>query len=541
MRFHTAGAIGNDPTTYVQMSLDLAQRGTPTHIFPLFNKLLNQGLSWDAFITPGYRIVRETGAIAPVFAFGFPLILAVAYRAFGEGAVYWMTPLLGALSLIATFGLGNELLRGQPRTRRYAVSALAVLLLATTPKQIVHALVPMSDIAAQLFAVLVVWCALRAGSYSGRGLARIDADSEKKDVKSAFSFVHRRPNVRLVWLALLCGFFAGFGYLMRHSGVIMLLPVAVMAMQWGGTRRQRFLLWGSALIAFALTVVPDMIYRVQVLGSIFAVESPESSEVIWANAPSQLFEMLTALGSVTGFGPIVLLAPLGLWVMAREGRRIEAWTLAVWIVGFIIFHAPLRLTGVFENDLRYLLPAYPALVIAISVGALWLGEKTMATARQRQSRFSILSASLCALTLLGIFSVGVAVRALISPDRFAARAYGRMTPEARRDFDTLREQLPTGAVVGVSDQLAGAALLYTKRDVFRPASFVSPETEFPRFMELMRAEGRAVFLLGDWNCPPMAEASERLPEWVGRLKIKDWEVEIDGLPYECRQRVYEVQ
>lgn len=541
-RFHTAGAIGNDPTTYVQMALDLAQRGTPTHIFPLFNSLIEQGLSWDAFITPGYRIVRETGAIAPVFAFGFPLMLALAYRAFGEGALYWMTPFLGALSLIATFALANELLRGQTWVRRYVVGALAVMLLATTPKQIVQVLVPMSDIAAQLFAVLGVWCAVQLPSNRIRRLNMASEETGQARHSSPALFFYAWSRIPFdIVLALLCGFFIGFGYLVRHSGMIVIVPVAVIAAQWGGTRRQRWLLGSFALAAFALTILPDVIYRAQVLGSIFAVESPESVEVIWTQVPSQVFGMAGALVSVTGFGPSVVLAPLGLWVMAYEGRRIEAWALVVWILGFVLFHAPLRLTGVFENDLRYLLPAYPAFAITIAFGTVWLASRSVTLIRNSRSRFSVPALGFYTLVLITVLSAAIAGRALFSPDRFAERAYGRMTPEARRDFDALREQLPPNAVIGVSDQLAGAVLLYTERDIFRPASFRSGEAEFSRFMDLMRTEGHSVFLLGDWNCPPTADGSERLPEWIGKLKIKDWRLEIEGLPYECRQRVYEVK
>ena len=162
LRFPTHGAIGDDPATYVQMALDLAQRGTVVHEFPLLTKLFAQGLSWDAFITPGYHIVRETGALAPNFAFGFPLLLAFAYRVLGESALYWATPFMGALSLLVTFALGNELLHDLAPTKRRIISALAVLLLATSPKQIQLALVPMSDVPTQLFCVLALWCALLA-------------------------------------------------------------------------------------------------------------------------------------------------------------------------------------------------------------------------------------------------------------------------------------------------------------------------------------------------------------------------------------------
>ncbi len=536
VRFHSHGALGDDPATYVQMALDLARRGTPTHDFPLLNNLYAQRLSWDAFITPGYHVVRETGAVAPNFAFGLPLLLAGAYRILGEGAFQWAPPLLGACSLVATFALGNLLLSFLPEWKRRTISAFAVLLLATTPKQIQLALVPMSDVPAQLFCVLAAVCALEVID------ARVTAQPQPAVPRvptlqvGARNLSFARLASASPWLfAALGGASLGMAYLMRHSTLVMLLPLAVAARSWGHSAGRRGRLALVALLACICVVLPDALYRANTLGSLFAVESAESTRIDLAAAPRQLVAMGVALLSVTGLGPVALLALVGVWDLVRRAQGAAALVLETWILGFMVFHAPLVLTGVFENNLRYPLPAYPALALLTAVGVVKICEfgGRVVTRDRAQAGIAILGG------VVTLALVASALRALVSPERFVARAYGWMSETARLDLERLGAQLPPNAVVGASDQMAGAVMLYVRREVFRPSNFVIPADEFPRFLELMQAQGRPVFLVGDWNCAPTAGDSERLPAWLGEYEIRGWGIEIRDLPYECGQRVWQ--
>lgn len=539
LRFPTYGAIGTDPATYLQMARDLVQRGTVVHEFPLFTKLLNENLSWDAFITPGYHIVRKTGFIAPNFAFGFPLLLALAFRVFGENALYWVSPLLGALTLLATFALGNELLRDFSPTKRRTVSALAVLLLATSPKQIQLVLVPMSDVPTQLFCVLALWCALvvaRPDRFLGqpRNEARTVVDNGTV-IGDAFAW---KP-VRSVAFAAFCSLALGMAYLTRHSALAMFAPLAIVARRWGDSKRERVRLVTVAVVVFVITMLPDVLYRAKALGSVFAVESPESSQVVWLDAPRQFLEMFGALFSVTGFGPLILFVPIGWWILAREKNRFAAFVLAAWILAFMLLHAPLKLTGVFENSLRYLIPAYPALALLASVAVVWIVERAWQGMRAAPTRFAPRTFAVYALALICIVALAIALRAVTNSERFVARAYGWMSKTARADLETLNAQLPRDAVIGVSDQMAGATVLYAPRDIFRPANFLEPAREFPQFLRKMKNEKRTVYLLGEWDCG--GDASERLPEWLGEYATGDWRLEIRELPYACAQRLTAIQ
>lgn len=519
IRFRTFGAIGVDAATYVQMALDLAERGVPTHSFSLFNKLYDQRLSWDALLTPGYRVVRETGSVVSNFAFGLPLLLAASYRIAGESGLYWTDPLLGGMSLAATFALGLELLRGQSPLRRGASASLAVLLLAATPKQIVHVLVPMSDVAAQLFAVLAMLFALYAVRPQNLAV----------------------PLARPLLFAALTGLCLGFGYLIRHSNIILLIPLAFIAAQWRAVHRVKALAVLVAAATAGIVMLPDLVYHQVVLGNLFAVESPESSQLVPAQAPLQLTMTVIALFSATGFGPAVLLAPLSWWVLKREEHTLAAGVLAAWVLTPVLFHSPLRLTGVFENNLRYLLPAYPAIGLSISVAAVWLFLRAREYAAAPSTRYTARAVLSYALAVACLAALFVAVRAVVSPDRFAARAYGWMSETARRDLDAVNRELPDNAVIGASDQMAAAVLLYAKRDVFRPNSFNKPEQEFPHLLDMMHAAGRPVFVLGDWECSSIAAPNEKLPAWLESYAQRELELVVRDLPYECAQRLREVQ
>ncbi len=537
-RFPTHGALGTDPATYVLMARDLAQRGTVVHEFPLFTKLFDKGLSWDAFVTPGFHVVRETGLIAPNFAFGFPLLLAIAARAFGESALYWATPFMGALTLIATFALGNELLRDFYAMKRQTVSALAVLLLATSPKQIQLVLVPMSDVPTQLFCVVSLWCAVRV-SRPDRFLtrARQDARTVQDDADVPSDASAWKP-VRSLMFVALCGFSLGMAYLIRHSASVLMIPLAIVATCWGQSKREQIFLIAVALIIFVMTIAPDFLYRANVLGSVFAVESPESAQTVWLDAPRQFLEMLGALLSVTGFGSLILFVPFGWWLLAREKNLFAALVLAAWIGAFMLLHAPLRLTGVFENSLRYLIPAYPAIALSASFAVIWIFERARNDIRAAQTRFAPRALAAYALALLCALALAIALRAVVGPERFAARAYGWMSGTARADLEHLNAQLPRDAVIGVSDQMAGATLLYAQREIFRPGAMMGDESEFIQFLA---ATTQPIYFLGDWNCFFAANSSERLPQWLSVMHLTRTKLSVRDVPYECIQNIYELK
>jgi hypothetical protein len=241
----------------------------------------------------------------------------------------------------------------------------------------------------------------------------------------------------------------------------------------------------------------------------------------------------------------VLLAGLAVGLGWRDrAQRFAAVVLLAWVLVFILFHAPLRLTGVFENNLRYLIPAYPAIALLIARGLVALFDWVWSAAedwRTGSSAWTLgmrVGAVLAVLAAIGL--VVLSIRAVLGPERFVMRAYGWMSREARNDMDALAQELREGAVIGVSDQMAGAAMLYLGRNVFRPASMLEPGSEFPALLREMEVERRPVYVLGDWECAPSAGASEKLPEWVKEYAPANMNVQIRGLPYECATNFYRI-
>ena len=159
IRLRPSAVTGNDPATYIQMASDLATRGTVAHNRVNFDSLSDKENDRQIFVLPGYSFVRATQLVVPVFAPGFPVLLAFADRIGGMDAMLWLTPLLGVGAVALVGGIAFQLFPALPRAWCAVIGALATLLLATNFKQMSLVLVPMSDVAAQFFCLLALFIA----------------------------------------------------------------------------------------------------------------------------------------------------------------------------------------------------------------------------------------------------------------------------------------------------------------------------------------------------------------------------------------------
>ncbi|HIC90405.1 MAG TPA: hypothetical protein EYP04_13520, partial [Anaerolineae bacterium] len=253
------GATASDPYAYVQMAVDLAQRGTPLHRFHLFPLIADLGVRWWPIVHVGYHLpINPVGDAPTVWPIGWSVLLAAAYRLFGDRALYLAAPVAGLLSLIALWFLGKRALPGSLPERRLA-SAVAVLVLATSFEQVDRLLVPMADAAAQLFTTLTIL-------FLWRGL--------EGDEKTP------RP-----WLwVLLTGLSFGWAYFVRHT--LLVLGIVLAGATWFRFRHDRhntwtFLTWFG--VGAFLAVLPDIAYRWYVFGSPLRPESPELALFSLAN------------------------------------------------------------------------------------------------------------------------------------------------------------------------------------------------------------------------------------------------------------------
>ena len=286
-------------------------------------------------VTPlGYRPVDNGLAIVPVYSPGLPMLMGAFERLEGRDAVFYVVPLLGGLAVWATYLMGARLV--QP-----AVGALAAALVATSPTFLFHLLVPMSDVPVTAWWALTLALLLYDGRAAalGAGLA-------------CGAAILTRPN--LVPLAML-------------SGVALMWPAREGRR---GPVVQRTLLFAVGVISACAVV---MRINQQLWGSAFATGyEPLHILYSWDNLLPNLERYPRWL--VETETPIVLLAAFAPWLVTQRRANGIATTAAravtiVWLcfIGVVflsyVFHHP--------NDgwfwLRYLLPAFPPLLVLTSV------------------------------------------------------------------------------------------------------------------------------------------------------------------------------
>jgi hypothetical protein len=114
----------------------------------------------------GYRLAQTPGAIVPMYAAGFPLAMALALKIGGAGAVYYVVPLLGGLTVWLTYVLGA-------RVDRPVTGMMAAILVAFSPIFMFQTLEPMSDVPVTAWWMLAWVLALSPGRLAplGSGLA----------------------------------------------------------------------------------------------------------------------------------------------------------------------------------------------------------------------------------------------------------------------------------------------------------------------------------------------------------------------------------
>lgn len=106
------------------------------------------------------------GTLVPIYAPGLPWLMAAAKLVGGQETMFWVAPILGALLVLATYGIGCRL--ASP-----TAGLIAAWLVATSPATLFMLVVPMSDVPAA-GAWAVAWYFLlgrTSWSAAGAGLA----------------------------------------------------------------------------------------------------------------------------------------------------------------------------------------------------------------------------------------------------------------------------------------------------------------------------------------------------------------------------------
>jgi hypothetical protein len=118
------------------------------------------------FAPLGYRPSPiDDRLLVPVYSPGLPMLLAVAKRLGGQGAMFVVVPLCAGLLVLATFGIGRRLGSG-------VVGVIGAWLVATSPVVLAHTLITMTDVpvAAAWAAAFYLLLGTDARSAIGAGL-----------------------------------------------------------------------------------------------------------------------------------------------------------------------------------------------------------------------------------------------------------------------------------------------------------------------------------------------------------------------------------
>jgi hypothetical protein len=450
IRFGTFVASGSDASGYVSQA-EMWLHGELTTVAPEWaHSAPWDGAGWSS-APLGYRPAEISYVLVPTYSPGLPLAMALFQAIGGRPAVYYVVPIFGALTVLATYLLGA----------RFAGSwagFLAALLLLTSPTFLIMLVQPMSDVpAAALWgiALCAAWAGAPTAPASAPRLGAVGwlrggtASAAGAGAAAALAIV-TRPNIAPL------------------AGVVALIVAA------RSTARFR------DLLAFALAVVPGVL-AIAVLNAYWygsplrsgygPIDVIYSIDRIWPNLviySQWLFQTQT---------PFILLGLAAPFVVPNN--RTDARLLLLTAVAFPAVLLALYLPYyVFEvwTYLRFLLPAYPPLLAATAAVVV------TALRRTRQQGVAI------ALTALAI--AGLALYGMRYSDAFTLEI-------GERRFTRVVEyvkQLPPNAVF-VTLLHSGSIRYYTGRDILRWE--LVDAASFDTAVDYLRARGHEVYLVAD--------------------------------------------
>ena len=149
--FGTYSASSSDASGYVSEAALIASARLASDE-PLARAVAWRNAAWT-FSPLGYRPGADPGELVPTYPAGLPLVMTPFRLVGGELAAYLVVPLLGAVAVLATYFLGACL------HSRYA-GLIAAALLATSPIVLFQIVQPMSDVPAAAWWTIALLFAL---------------------------------------------------------------------------------------------------------------------------------------------------------------------------------------------------------------------------------------------------------------------------------------------------------------------------------------------------------------------------------------------
>ncbi len=476
----TYSAGDGDAFGYVSQA-NLIAHGS-LHVEQQFVRSLPWPFADWSFAPAGYRPGTARGTLVPVYPVGLPLTMAGFQRVAGPLAVFYVVPLFGALCVWMTFKLGTAV-HGR------LTGMLAAVMLATSPSFLFQLVQPMSDVPAAAWWTLTLVLALRHSGPAalGAGLA-------------ASAAILTRPN--LVPLAAVVGAY-----------------LVVCLARRGGDRRRAAI----QLACFAAATVPGCAAVAFLNNQLYG--SPLASG----------YEPFSALYSLAHLGPnldrfprwlvqtqspFILLALAAPW-LARRGRwhatkRPVATAHAGLLLAFIavVFLSYLFYTPFGRDDwtyLRFLLPAYPALLV-LAVAVAVEAVRRLTTDERAAARVAGILCLALSAWLMRESIGGGALRLQLVESRY--RDVGRYVAAILPANSVLIGHLHAGSIRHYSGRLTmnyrwlerrwlDAVVKELRERGYHPLIALE-EGEIPSFRERFAAQND----LGRLDWPPMAERTE---------------------------------
>jgi len=325
-------AAGADSSGYLN-SARLLREGRLTEAVRTIPELDPPGWNYFYHQPLGYVVRSGTPLMAPLYPVGLPLHYFAAALLVGlEKAARVVNALNAFVGAWLLYALGRQLGLG----RGWALAGAG--LLWACPVWIFSALQPLSDGVATTWTLAAVFCALRS---------------------------RKEP-----WWALAAGAAFALAVLVRPTSLLALLPVAVALGRPGRS-------W----LIFAVGGLPGAAglgwYNVQVYGGLLHSGYTQGGEDPWSAfglhfVPGNLRHFATWIPRLLSW-PVALLAMLGLPWLFRH-RASTAWLLLLWFAAFTGFYAPYFCAGETWWYLRFLLPAFPAVILTALLTAHRLAE-----------------------------------------------------------------------------------------------------------------------------------------------------------------------
>ena len=402
----------------------------------------------EALAPLGYSPAPEGTSIVPIYSPGFPMVMGLFERLGGREAVFYVVPLLGGLTVWATFLMGARL--AGP-----GVGASAAILMATSPPFLLQLVLPMSDIPVTAWWALALALALSESRMTVlvAGLA-------------AGAAILTRPN--LIPLAVIPGG--------------LLLWRAVRERDVAGHAVQRFCLFAAGALAGCVGVA---IVNTRTFGS------PLTSGY---GRPESLFLLSNLLPNLARYPywllqtgtPAILLAFLAPFVVKRASRGASAFEPRAVVITWGCFIAAVLLSYVFFRQfddwiwLRYVLPAFPPLFVLVSAALGGLLARVEPVAR-----------ALLIATIVG----ALAWRGATFDRNFLELRKGEQRIVAMADY--IAKNLPEQAAI-VSMHHSGSVRYYSGRLTVR-YDYIPPELLDAVLEDLRRLGYQPYIVLEDWE------------------------------------------